>query len=409
MANGAHVSLLKQGVELWNDWRRRNPDDRPDLSGALLNGANLSGANLARANLTRANLSGAKLTKADLREVDLGRAKLTRANLAGANLPRADLSRASLTGTNLAGASLAGANLLAANFTGANLSSVNLTGTQLNGAKLTRTKLWGANLTRADLSGAELAGADLTRADLTRADLTWAHLVGANLRMATLVGTDLTNADLTGCSIHSALISRLMLKDAKQQNLIISDINEPEIAVDNIEFARFVSFFLQTETIHDVVDTVGKRGVLLLGQFKDNRIATLARLKEEMRKRDYLPIVFNFERPETKDFTETVRRLASLSRFIIADITAPGSTPRDLQAIVPACIVPLVPIIEKGEEPFASFAGLPSKYEHWVFAPISYPSVEELVQVLDEEIIGPALARCDELVKYKAEKSQSGV
>ena len=29
----------------------------------------------------------------------------------------------------------------------------------------------------------------------------------------------------------------------------------------------------------------------------------LERLREELRKRDYVPIVFNFDKPETKDFT----------------------------------------------------------------------------------------------------------
>jgi hypothetical protein len=148
--------------------------------------------------------------------------------------------------------------------------------------------------------------------------------------------------------------------------------------------------------------------VLLLGRFKGNRTATLERLQEEIRKRDYLPIVFNFETPETKNFTETVRRLAGLSRFIIADITAPRSTPQELQADVPDCMVPLVPIIEAGEESFAIFEGLWTTYQQWALAPVSYASAEELVKVLDEEIIGPALVRSDELIKDKAEKCWSG-
>jgi hypothetical protein len=61
----------------------------------------------------------------------------------------------------------------------------------------------------------------------------------------------------------------------------------------------------------------------------------LERLREELRKRGYVPIVFNFDKPETKDFTETVRLLASLSKFVIADITNPKSSPLELQATVP--------------------------------------------------------------------------
>jgi len=32
MVNEEHVSLLKQGVEVWNRWREENPDVRPDLT-----------------------------------------------------------------------------------------------------------------------------------------------------------------------------------------------------------------------------------------------------------------------------------------------------------------------------------------------------------------------------------------
>ena len=79
---------------------------------------------------------------------------------------------------------------------------------------------------------------------------------------------------------------------------------------------------------------MGKKGVLLLGRFTEGRIVVLERLRDELRKRGYLPIVFNFDKPETKDFTETVRLLAGLSKFVIADLTSPKSAPYELGAIV---------------------------------------------------------------------------
>ena len=93
--------------------------------------------------------------------------------------------------------------------------------------------------------------------------------------------------------------------------------------------------------------------MLLLGRFTEGRIAVLERLRTELRQRGFVPMVFNFDKPQLKDFTETVRLLASLSRFVIVDITNPRSTPLELQATVPECMVPFVPILEKGEEPFA--------------------------------------------------------
>ena len=99
---------------------------------------------------------------------------------------------------------------------------------------------------------------------------------------------------------------------------------------------------LNNEKIRDVIDTVGKKGVLLLGRFTEGRIAVLERLRDELRQRGYLPIVFNFDKPETKDFTETVRLLAGLSKFVIADLTSPKSAPYELGVIVPQSPVNLL-------------------------------------------------------------------
>jgi hypothetical protein len=147
-----------------------------------------------------------------------------------------------------------------------------------------------------------------------------------------------------------------------------------------------------------------KKSVLLLGRFIEGRIEVLERLREELRKRGYVPIVFNFDKPETKDFTETVRLLAGQSRFIIADITNPKSAPLELQATVPEIMVPFQPLIQKGEKPFAMLQDLWMKHRVWVFEPIEYSSVDRLIEALDSQIIGPAETRFNELVLRKAER-----
>jgi hypothetical protein len=40
-----------------------------------------------------------------------------------------------------------------------------------------------------------------------------------------------------------------------------------------------------------------------------------------MRQRGYLPILFDFEKPESRDLTETISILAHTAKFVIADIT----------------------------------------------------------------------------------------
>ncbi len=82
MANQNHLTVLKKDVAAWNEWRRRNPEIRPDLRRADLGGANLSGAKLFGADLSEANLRGANLSLADLRGVNLKEVKnLTREQL----------------------------------------------------------------------------------------------------------------------------------------------------------------------------------------------------------------------------------------------------------------------------------------------------------------------------------------
>jgi uncharacterized protein YjbI with pentapeptide repeats len=452
MANPDHLKTLRQGVDAWNAWRERKPDITPDLSGAclsraaVLNGArlrwvadlsraaNLAGANLSKVRLNEADLSGADLTHGDLSHADLHKANLRAATLHGANLRRAflkeaDLTAATLDGTELYGADLTGANLSAAYLSETNLSWADLTGADLSeasldGANLSEANLHGANIRKAflkeadltaayvsnasligaDLTGADLSGANLSEANLSRANLAGANLSEANLSGASLVDADITNADLTGCRIYGVSAWGLKLSDeTSQRNLIITRTGEPEITVDNIEVAQFVYLLLHNEKIRDVIDTVGKKGVLLLGRFTEGRIAVLERLRAELRERGYLPIVFNFDKPETKDFTETVRLLAGLSHFVIADVTNPKSAPLELQATVPEIMVPFLPIIEEGEKPFSMLGDLWIKHRDWVFEPLHYSSLDALVGALDQEIIGPAEVRFDELVIRKAE------
>jgi uncharacterized protein YjbI with pentapeptide repeats len=339
VADEEHLKIIRQGVEIWNEWRQRNPGLTPNLSGADLSDADLRGA--------------------DLRGVDLYRTKLIQAKLRGANLSGAFLPQAWLVGADLSGVDLSEANL-----SGANLDLANFRG---------------ANLSKADLS------------------------------QTSLIETDLLGACLTESRVYGASVWDTKVDDqTKQESLVITPrfslVPQAAITVDNIKVAQFIYLLLNNKEIRNVIDTIGRKGVLLLGRFTEGRLTVLERLREELRKRGFVPMVFNFDKPEVKDFTETVRLLAGLSHFVIADITNPRSTPLELQAVVPECMVPFVPIIEKGEEPFAMFADLWIKHREWVLNPVRYPSVDRLIEVLDEEIVRPAQARFSDLLARKAEK-----
>jgi hypothetical protein len=285
-----------------------------------------------------------------------------------------------------------------------NLSDADLHRANLSEANLREADLTGADLFEADLSTANLSGATLHEANLRRADLNRADLNGADLRSAILVSADLTCVDLTGCRIHGVSAWDLKLEGAKQQDLVITRPSDPKITVDNIEVAQFIYLLLHNEKIRDVIDTIGKKGVLLLGRFTEGRMVVLERLREKLRDLGFVPMVFNFDKPETKDFTETVRLLASLSKFVIVDITNPRSAPLELQATVPDYMVPFVPILQQGEQPFAMFVDLQNKYD-WVLQPVvGYPSVDRLIEVLEDKVVRPAEVKFNQLLARRTKQ-----
>ena len=297
--------------------------------------------------------------------------------------------RPDLSGANLSGADLREANFSDANLRGAVLSEANFSGADLRGAAFIET-----DLSETDLSGADLRGAHLKRANLSGADLR-----RADLHSATLVDVDLTGADLTGSRIYGVSAWGLKLDRVKQQNLVIAPRDGPEITVDNIEVAQLFYLLLHNEKIRDVIDTIGKKGVLLLGRFTEGRMVVLERLRDKLRDLGFVPMVFNFDKPETKDFTETVRLLCGLSKFVIVDITNPRSAPLELQATVPDYMVPFA-ALQKGDEenPFAMLVDLKNKHD-WVLQPvIRYPTVDRLIEVLEDEVVRPAEAKFNELL-----------
>jgi len=144
MANPEHLTILRQGVKVWNRWREEHPGISIDLSNASLNEANLQNINLRDAYLQKVDLSNANLSGADLRKADLGWA-----HLGGANLREADLTAATLIETNFHLADLTNVVLARANLTSTNLSSAGLIGADLTEASLAYTIFGDTDLTAA--------------------------------------------------------------------------------------------------------------------------------------------------------------------------------------------------------------------------------------------------------------------
>ena len=146
MANEEHLSILQQGIEVWNKWREENSQiTNPDLSNADLQGRELEWANLSGVDLSGANLSEAKLVWANFNE-----ANLTDANLSKADLTKTTFNDANLTGTDLSSSQLNRANLDGANLENANLSDANLEAAKIDLANITNANMQGVSLSESD-------------------------------------------------------------------------------------------------------------------------------------------------------------------------------------------------------------------------------------------------------------------
>jgi hypothetical protein len=323
MANEEQLSILKQGVEIWNNWRKENLNVVIDLSKT----------SLKRRNLQKAVLHGADLSGTDFSESSLAWADLSEANLFEANLYVADLYQTDLRGANLVDAILVGAQMIL---------------------------------------------------------------------------TKIEKAKVSGSSIYSINVWDTEGEFEEEHNLVITDRGNPVITVDDIEVAQFVYLLLNNQKIRNVSNTLTSKTVLILSRFSiPERKAILDAIGNKLREYNLLPIVFDFDRPTDKDFTETIKTLAGVCYFVIADITNPKSSPLELHATVPDYQIPFVPIIQEGESPFAMMAYLQTKY-NWVLDMLSHKSIDDLIKALKPAIIDPASKSIMNFGSSRRESQRSG-
>jgi len=275
------------------------------------------------------------------------------------------------------------------------LSGADLYGGILMEANLSWADLSSSNLSSSNLSSADLSSADLFEADLSHAGLRGAILEGANLIQATLVGTNLERAHLTACWVYGISAWNVRLEGAIQSNLVITPPDESPIQVDNLEVAQFIYLLLNNEKIRDVIDTIGKKAVLILGRFTPERKAVLDAIREALRHYGYLPILFDFEKPSTRDTQETITTLAGMVRFVIADITDPKSIPQELASIVPDFpSVPVQPLLQTGYKPWGMYDHI--KRYPWVLPLVLYENEESLLTEIEPKVFAPAEAKAKE-------------
>jgi uncharacterized protein YjbI with pentapeptide repeats len=390
MANREHLDVLRQGAKEWNDYRRKGwfefpnyPDFRnSDLQRLVLNGADLSNALLTGCNLTDADLSGA-----NLRGANLDGANLSSVNFIAADLRKAHLNDVRLTLANMHSACLSSALLINADMWGGKLSQA-----KMDKADLARASVW-----ESDLQGAQMTRVNLFRASFVKSNLRDVDLSGSDMRLASFSEVDFTGAIIADCYVYGTSAWNLDLDHTMQKNLIITDsMHGGGIKVDNLEVAQFIHMLTNNKKIRDLIDTITSKAVLILGRFTPERKAILDALRTKLRELNYVSIVFDFDQPSSRNITEVVSTLAHMSRFVIADITDAKSIPQELQRIVPDNpSLPILPLIESSRYSYSMFKDF-LDYP-WVLRPVTYNTLDDLLNKLNDEVIVPAVNKAKEI------------
>jgi uncharacterized protein YjbI with pentapeptide repeats len=468
MANPDHLRKIQEHVRGWNRWRKAHPQTKPDLSGADLYRFDLAGADLAAANLNSAELHGADLTNATLVGASFQNASVTSVALNDADLRDAVFCSANLTGSDLSRCDIRGGR-----FDDANLSGVRFRRAKLSSARFRNAHFFDTLLTRASLDGADLRGVDLSRrtnSELSGACFAGARMNGANLDWAYLKDTDFTTTDLSGAKCRNAYFSNAKMAGAKlsdallnranffqsdcsnvdfreanlrgasfvdvnlegsrfdrskvyglsawnilgrpesQQDLLLTPRDESPITVDDLEVAQFIYLLIYNPKIRHVIDTVTSKVVLILGRFSEREKPTLDRIRSELRSRDYVPILFDFDKPQSKDVTGTVETLARLSRFVIANLTDPSSIPHELATIIPYLrTTPVALLRRKGSDRYGMIEDYVHAFDRWVLPVYEYTTEAALIRALPQRILAPAEARANALRGNAGHRDQAAL
>jgi hypothetical protein len=134
-----------------------------------------------------------------------------------------------------------------------------------------------------------------------------------------------------------------------------------------------------------IMSELVQRRVLILGRFNDKRMPLLDAIRTHLQQHPnrYLPELFTYDKPESRDLEEAIIGFAALSRFVIADLSEPRSVPQELGAIAPNFqSVPIVPLIDAAEQEYATFESI-RRRANVVKPTVRYKDRDDLVGQLD--------------------------
>ena len=269
--------------------------------------------------------------------------------------------RPDLKGFNLDGMDLSGYHLDQTDFTDASMVNCNLNNTTLCWCVFIRTKLNSSTIINTDWEtytgdkrqmGINLRWSAFADADLTKVDMRGATLEATSFYNCKFNGTDLTGSDVYGVSAWGNQYDEY----TKQDDLVVSNFDEDIITIDNLELAQFIYLLLNSTGVRDAINALTTKVVLILGSFASPDMQILQNIKTELRLQNYIPMLYNFEKPVRRNHIETVSTIAHLANFIVAELTNPRSIPNELATLIPTLrSVPVIPLIRDGQKPYGMF------------------------------------------------------
>jgi len=244
MANQEHLKIFQQGISVWNQWRKENPDLKPDLSHADLSNIDLSNTNILNADMSYADLSDSNFSNTKFFSVNLSNSIFKNTNFIKVVFPKnKDLARSEmyLLGSydpnkcfNLNHTNLSYAILRKADF-----SSTSLSETTMHNANFTNASFVDISIEseypfvaeKVDLSGANFIECDLRNLNLKRY-----FLKGCNLSKSNLIDMDLSNISFESINLSGAKIVRANLSNA---NLTKATLKNVDLSQANLNYAQF--------------------------------------------------------------------------------------------------------------------------------------------------------------------------
>lgn len=188
-------------------------------------------------------------------------------------------------------------------------------------------------------------------------DFTGSIFENTTLEYIRFVKCNFSETKINSCFFYGTSTWDIIADNSIQKNIIITKEDDNIITVDNIELAQFIYLLINNTKLRDVIDTITSKVVLILGNFSKDRKIVLDNIRNQLREYNYIPILFDFNKPTSRNLTETIITIGSMAKYIIADLSSPRSIPQELASLIPRLqSVKVYPIILKGEKPYGMFS-----------------------------------------------------